>query len=293
MICENCGKEHDGTFGSGRFCSRSCANKRNHSKEEKEKITRSLLEFYKKHPKDSFHKSEKWLKKQNICKFCGQPLSSGDHDICRLHPSKNWYKKLIPFGFDFSKIGTKDFFNEYEKSISLLIWEYEENKLSPKAIYEKYKLSRYFKSFETLLPILKQLGIKTRNIQEALKTAVEEYRVKLPHGSNLYHHGWHTTWMGTEIYYRSSYELDFAKELDKNHIQYDTECLRIKYWDSSLKEYRCAIPDFFLPETNEIIEIKSCYTYIEQEMIDKFKEYKKLGYTPKLILDHKEISIIS
>lgn len=26
-ICEQCGKEHDGTFGSGRFCSRSCSNK--------------------------------------------------------------------------------------------------------------------------------------------------------------------------------------------------------------------------------------------------------------------------
>lgn len=27
MICEQCGKEHDGTFGSGRFCCRSCSNK--------------------------------------------------------------------------------------------------------------------------------------------------------------------------------------------------------------------------------------------------------------------------
>lgn len=26
-ICEQCGKEHDGTFGSGRFCCRSCSNK--------------------------------------------------------------------------------------------------------------------------------------------------------------------------------------------------------------------------------------------------------------------------
>ena len=25
MICENCGKEHDGSYGSGRFCSKSCA----------------------------------------------------------------------------------------------------------------------------------------------------------------------------------------------------------------------------------------------------------------------------
>jgi len=23
-ICENCGKEHDGSYGSGRFCSKSC-----------------------------------------------------------------------------------------------------------------------------------------------------------------------------------------------------------------------------------------------------------------------------
>ena len=25
MICENCGKEHSGDFGSGRFCSKKCA----------------------------------------------------------------------------------------------------------------------------------------------------------------------------------------------------------------------------------------------------------------------------
>lgn len=25
MICENCGKEHDGSYGSGRFCSKSCS----------------------------------------------------------------------------------------------------------------------------------------------------------------------------------------------------------------------------------------------------------------------------
>ena len=25
MICENCGKEHDGSYGSGRFCCKECA----------------------------------------------------------------------------------------------------------------------------------------------------------------------------------------------------------------------------------------------------------------------------
>lgn len=38
MNCERCGKEHDGTYGTGRFCSRSCANARRHSEETKNKI---------------------------------------------------------------------------------------------------------------------------------------------------------------------------------------------------------------------------------------------------------------
>lgn len=41
-ICEKCGKEHDGKFGSGRFCSRSCANSRTHTQEIKDKISNSL-----------------------------------------------------------------------------------------------------------------------------------------------------------------------------------------------------------------------------------------------------------
>lgn len=42
MICETCGKEHDGKYGSGRFCSVSCANKRKHSKETKLKISKGV-----------------------------------------------------------------------------------------------------------------------------------------------------------------------------------------------------------------------------------------------------------
>jgi len=39
MKCENCKKEHDGTYGSGRFCSRSCSNKRIITDETKKKIS--------------------------------------------------------------------------------------------------------------------------------------------------------------------------------------------------------------------------------------------------------------
>ncbi len=38
MNCKKCKKEHDGSFGSGKYCSRSCANSRQHSNETKLKI---------------------------------------------------------------------------------------------------------------------------------------------------------------------------------------------------------------------------------------------------------------
>ena len=40
--CEKCGKLVTSNFGSGRFCSRSCANARVHSEETKQKISKSV-----------------------------------------------------------------------------------------------------------------------------------------------------------------------------------------------------------------------------------------------------------
>lgn len=40
--CERCGKDHDGTFASGRFCSIHCANSKPMTTETKEKISNTL-----------------------------------------------------------------------------------------------------------------------------------------------------------------------------------------------------------------------------------------------------------
>lgn len=58
MICENCGKEHDGSYGSGRFCCKSCAisftNKnRNRTKEQQDIINKKISEGVKKYNKDN------------------------------------------------------------------------------------------------------------------------------------------------------------------------------------------------------------------------------------------------
>lgn len=66
------------------------------------------------------------------------------------------------------------------------------------------------------------------------------------------------------------------------------ESMRIKYWDSVQQKERVAIPDFYLPESNTIIEIKSLFTYNKQNMIDRSIQYQNLGYKFKLILEHQE-----
>lgn len=79
--------------------------------------------------------------------------------------------------------------------------------------------------------------------------------------------------------------------LDEQRIRYNVEDLRIHYFDTQRNEERIAIPDFHLPESNEIVEIKSSWTYDEQNMKDKFAAYRKAGFIPRLILDHVEQEI--
>ena len=113
-------------------------------------------------------------------------------------------------------------------------------------------------------------------------------------GSNpKYKHGWHISWEGIKGYCRSSYEFDYAGYLDNLKISYRIEDnnVTVRYWDSRSETYRLARPDFYLPDTNEIVEIKSRYTYDEQNMKDKFKAYRERGFVPRLVLEGKEIEI--
>ena len=101
----------------------------------------------------------------------------------------------------------------------------------------------------------------------------------------------HISWNGEVYYLRSSYETEYADYLDGLKILYMVEELCIVYFDSQLGINRIAVPDFYLPETNEIIEIKSDFTLDIQEMLDKFEAYKKFGYIPKLILEKEEVDL--
>ena len=55
MKCENCGKEHNGSYGSGRFCSKECA------KSFSTKNSQGQLNFV----KDKFNEFIEYLKENN------------------------------------------------------------------------------------------------------------------------------------------------------------------------------------------------------------------------------------
>ena len=87
MICENCGKEHDGSYGSGRFCCKSCSISFGNKQRNKEsrillnkKISEGLQKYYLENPIP--HKEYKY-----ICEKCGKEfvsykIKNGRHIHC-------------------------------------------------------------------------------------------------------------------------------------------------------------------------------------------------------------------
>jgi len=276
-FCKFCGKEL--ISNQYKFCSLTCSAKFNTpnrvvSEKTKNKIRQTLLNKHKKKIKI------------RLCKICGQEKCINKEICCH---AKKWFFNLIPFSFDITLLETIDIHSEYYRIKDLILKEYFDNNLSPKDIKMKYN---YEKNYENILHILKSFGIKTRNLSESevnaclngkLSGTINNIKTKYQ-----FKHGWHTTWNGKKVYYRSSYELKFAQELDERKIEYETEYFRIKYWDSQSLKYRVAIPDFYTIFNNKITEVKSRITFNKQNMIDKFNEYKKLGFDVSLLYENKE-----
>ena len=69
--CERCGKVMTEKFGSDRFCSRACANARDHSEETRQKISNTLTGQMWQYNGDNTSNSSNSAK---TCKICGKPV---------------------------------------------------------------------------------------------------------------------------------------------------------------------------------------------------------------------------
>ena len=76
--CEKCGKVMTEKYGSGRFCSKGCANKRQHSQETIDKISSSNLNsdlLKQQGLKIHLECEEKYSLSPKLCCICGLPIS--------------------------------------------------------------------------------------------------------------------------------------------------------------------------------------------------------------------------
>ena len=302
-MCLCCGKELKTTKSRNRkFCNNSCSAKYNNKQRILKKGSKQVLCIdcgahieidNRVSPKWFFCKKckseRKYLRQKRKCKVCGSANERCKRpDICKKHQV---FPSLIKyFGFDEKKLGTELAFEEFERVKSMLIEDYITNELSTIEMVKKYNHN----NDRNFTQIMDSLNIDRRSISDAGILAYMNGKSKPPTvAGKKYKSGWHMTWDNKKIFYRSSYELEYAQELDKQRVEYEVEKLRISYWDSQKCIQRTAIPDFYLIKTNMIIEIKSEYTYNEQNMKDKYKSYKEHGYKFKLILEKEEVNISS
>ena len=296
-ICENCGKEHDGNYGSGRFCCKECARSFSTKKDIKDdlKLSKCIIcgkpTYINKRKSDKFCKCNDCLNvKQYNCIF----TDFDSCDICYFKLNNVCVGKKTSI---IQKLNTLKKYMNFEISDYKTTIQYYENlkNIIQCLIDNGYSnvdiCCKMFGGSKKGNTVFEILNIKTRNLSEAVANAFIQGKLTSP--SYFYKEIWHTTWENKEFYLRSSYELDYAKELDKKKISYDYENLKIKYFDSQQQKFRCAIPDFYIPSENMIVEIKSTWTLNIQEMKDKVKSYKKLGYNFKLILEHKDTDLDS
>lgn len=295
-VCKYCGKsfsELPSKYASGDFCSKECARKyssqfantnemrtiKSNTACDKLNIPHKSNEYITFDEYGNIHHKPRKLKKK-FCKICGQEECLHP-EICKLGIIQQKSKALSALSFNFSKVGTIEIYNEYFKVKDFLYDLYTNKEKSILDIMKEYQI-KHIRSLELLFI---RFEIPRRTFSDSCLLAYAKDKISPP-VCPRYKTGWHTTWEGKSYFHRSSYELDYMNELDEKQIPYDCEALRIRYYDSVKQKYRTAIPDFYLPDTKTIVEVKCRRTYNKQEMIDKVKEYKRLGFSFRLLYEH-------
>jgi len=305
-LCKHCGKpipweKRD----NDKYCCRSCAasetntkrpkfswkNKLSHEELLARRRTRDRINRAKKNKKELKSNDIERIK-NNTCPICGQENCTSE--FCKKHNLQQLRGFVKHLGFDSTAIGTIRVFDEFERIKKMIYDLYWNQGLSMADLGKRFNYSSKIGHIPE--NVLESLEIPRRTKSESQKTyLINNPGRRLVFSDKIFEKSLksenHISWDGKSYFLRSSYEIEYAEYLDGLKILYMVEELRIEYLDSQQNRIRVAIPDFYLPDTNEIIEIKSDFTLDIQEMLDKFEAYKNFGYIPKLILEKEEIDL--
>jgi hypothetical protein len=195
-----------------------------------------------------------------ICIFCKKQLknanSKRNHQrLCKLNP----HKQFTTFQIDREKIkkSKENFSNQFEKARFF--------GLSVPSVSEetRKKLSLAHKN-------LLRNPEKQKDIAEKISDTVSK---KLIEGK------WHTYHEVKKIVYNnikfdSSWEVKYAQWLDENNIRWERCNKRFPYIFEGVKKHY--IPDFYLPHTDEYVEIKGMILEKDYAKWEQFSKTNKL-----------------
>lgn len=276
MRCLQCGKE----IPEGRkFCSSSCSAKYNNGRRSRSKWT------------EEQKGKVRGPRVDQVCRYCGQLTGKlvqlgkreGVCDCCRPYAGR------LKF---FNRLGISEGTLESRnlKLVDFLWTEYYVNKKSLPQIardlgYRDHSIERIFEEQGWQRRSRSESQIESINQGRPVPKQPSSLRSKQTH---------HISWEGLKFWCRSSYEVRFAEMLDEQQIPYFIESseARTKYFDPETGKERVAVPDFYLPKTNEIVEVKSSFTLGSLDTLKaKFEAYKQRGFFPKLWLNFEYVDL--
>lgn len=268
-VCPRCKSKHQ---KDGVYCSHSCANSRGTTIKE----TKQVLCFGCKKEIEVGKRASKVY-----CEECSKPICPicGEKECLRKDVCEKKYliqHHLSRFGFDLSTLGSSKAYAEWDRIKEQLRSDYFDKEMSIPELKAKYNA-------QSADRILFYFGLAYRDLSTANLLSASKHPLPKPLHSK-YKCGWHLSWEGKKFFYRSSYELKLAKDFDAKQIRYEIESLRIRYFDSQENCFRTAFPDFYLPELNKIIEVKSSWTYDPVNMQDREKAFREAGYDFELYM---------
>lgn len=209
-------------------------------------------------------------KKNRVCSVCGTVGCT--NPICKIYSFRHEYELAKRFGMHYNNKGTLQHIAQYDVIRENIVKALKEVDNSLCKFMIKYNIPE----IKTALNFLKSFNIHCNK------------DVLLSKNVKRFCRGYHTTWENKTYFYRSSYELEYMKYLDEQRVSYEAATKMFTYYNTQLARLCKAYPDIILPQQKTVVEIKSFYTYNQQEMKDKQKAYEHQGYKFKLILEHEE-----
>ena len=239
----NCKKEHDGTYGNGKFCSKHCA-----------------CQFAGKQTKDH-KKGAKCPRIKYICDICHASFLG--QEAYRLHKAKCTKKVLArESGWNCTICGsnfrTRKLLQEHRKLSHFGKRDYsKKTKINFTCCFCKKEFFNKNLEYKTQHQNHCKMNPNAVPYKGHLHTEEEKKHLsKCAKKNNL--GGWHTS---KSISYKdvkldSSYEVAFAQDLDRNNIKWERpKPLLYKFNNEEHRYY----PDFFLPDYNIYVDTKNDY----------------------------------